>query len=103
MLIGIIPNNTHAYQQRRKIIRTNIQGVSTVAFDPIISSGIVRFEGFLEKHPNQFIIGIADSSAVFGSNEFPDEGGKVKFIILEIGLEEIVELKKINLLQWKLT
>ncbi|KAA6366680.1 MAG: hypothetical protein EZS28_037793 [Streblomastix strix] len=54
---------------------------STVAFNPIVQSGIVRFGGFFEDPlsyiPN-FTIGIADSSAVFGSDEYPDEGENEK-------------------------
>ncbi|KAA6363061.1 MAG: hypothetical protein EZS28_041412, partial [Streblomastix strix] len=69
---SIISNPDHVKQQKNKIIRTNKGSRSTVAFDPIITSGIVRFGGFYEKHPDvNFIIGIADSSAVFGSNEGP--------------------------------
>ncbi|KAA6371583.1 MAG: hypothetical protein EZS28_032890, partial [Streblomastix strix] len=44
-----------------------------VAFNPIISNGIVRFGGFFERHPfGNFSFGIADSSAVFGSDEDPN-------------------------------
>ncbi|KAA6391951.1 MAG: hypothetical protein EZS28_012526 [Streblomastix strix] len=72
---SLIPNPDHSIQQQNKIIRTNEFGFSTVALNPIITSGIVRFGGFLEKHPNdKFIIGIADSSAVFGSIEGPSYG-----------------------------
>ncbi|KAA6386985.1 MAG: putative serine/threonine-protein kinase Nek6 [Streblomastix strix] len=79
MLIGIIPNKEHAYQQGLKIIHKNNWGQSTVAFNPIISSGIVRFGGFFENHPvANFSIGIADSSAVFGSNERPYSGENEK-------------------------
>ncbi|KAA6383844.1 MAG: hypothetical protein EZS28_020631 [Streblomastix strix] len=79
MLIGIIPNKEHAYQQGVKIIHKDQFGGSTVAFNPIISSGIVRFGGFFERHPvNNFIIGIADSSAVFGSDEWPGLGENEK-------------------------
>ncbi|KAA6393607.1 MAG: putative kinase family protein, partial [Streblomastix strix] len=76
MLIGIIPDKEHANQEGIKIIRTNKQGCSTVAFNPIISSGIVRFGGFFEdpSYNPEFIIGIADSSAVFGSNQWPFSG-----------------------------
>ncbi|KAA6362151.1 MAG: hypothetical protein EZS28_042322, partial [Streblomastix strix] len=76
MLVGIIPDIEDAYQQGIKIIRTDKYGPSTIAFDPIISNGIVRFGGFFERHSNiyNFMIGIADSSAVFGSNEGPRSG-----------------------------
>ncbi|KAA6374631.1 MAG: hypothetical protein EZS28_029843 [Streblomastix strix] len=80
MLIGIIPNRQYAQQKGKKIIQTNKPGCSTVAFNPIISSGIVRFAGFFED-PDEFpyfSIGIADSSAVFGSNEFPYSGENQK-------------------------
>ncbi|KAA6399288.1 MAG: hypothetical protein EZS28_005183 [Streblomastix strix] len=91
MLISIIPDKEHVYQEGCKIIRTNIQGVSTVAFDPIISSGIVRFGGFFENHIiSNFSFGIADSSAVFGSNEDPSDGENVEVQIeSEGGKEEI--------------
>ncbi|KAA6348773.1 MAG: hypothetical protein EZS28_051962, partial [Streblomastix strix] len=55
MLIGIIPDKEYAYQQGPKIIHTDKWGSSTVAFNPIISSGIVRFGGFFED-PNYFPI-----------------------------------------------
>ncbi|KAA6366353.1 MAG: hypothetical protein EZS28_038120 [Streblomastix strix] len=76
MLIGIIPDKERAYQEGLKIIRTDKYGQSTVVFNPIISSEIVRFGGFFERHSSlyKFIIGIADSSAVFGSNEYPWSG-----------------------------
>ncbi|KAA6371200.1 MAG: hypothetical protein EZS28_033273, partial [Streblomastix strix] len=80
MLIGIIPDKDYAYQQGVKIIRTDEDGPSTVAFNPIISSGIVRFGGFFED-PSIipfFSIGITDSSAVFGSNELPWKGENKK-------------------------
>ncbi|KAA6375570.1 MAG: hypothetical protein EZS28_028905 [Streblomastix strix] len=68
MLVGIISDKEHAYQQGVKIIHKDNWGPSTVAFNPIISSGIVRFGGFFENRPlANFTIGIADSSAVFGS------------------------------------
>ncbi|KAA6375636.1 MAG: hypothetical protein EZS28_028836 [Streblomastix strix] len=80
MLVGIIPNKEHAYQEGLKIIRTDKYGDSTVAFNPIISSGIVRFGGFIEdqSYYPYFSIGIADSSAVFGSSECPDKGENEK-------------------------
>ncbi|KAA6368075.1 MAG: hypothetical protein EZS28_036398, partial [Streblomastix strix] len=72
---SIIPDPDHAKQQENKIIRTNKGSRSTVAFNPVITSGIVRFGGFFKDHPfGNFKFGIADSSAVFGSNEFPNKG-----------------------------
>ncbi|KAA6385490.1 MAG: hypothetical protein EZS28_018978, partial [Streblomastix strix] len=80
MLIGILPDKEHAQQQGLKIVHTDNFGHSTVAFNPIISNGIVRFGGFFEDPDDipVFIIGIADSSAVFGSNEWPNFGEKEK-------------------------
>ncbi|KAA6372339.1 MAG: hypothetical protein EZS28_032135 [Streblomastix strix] len=79
MLVGIIPGPDHVIQQDNKIIKTNKGRESTVAFNPVITSGIVRFGGFLEKHPNcYFSFGIADSSVVFGSNEWPYVGENKK-------------------------
>ncbi|KAA6387842.1 MAG: putative serine/threonine-protein kinase Nek3 [Streblomastix strix] len=75
MLVGIIPDKQHAYQKGLKIIHTDNCDNSTVAFNPIISSGIVRFEGYFQNHSNYNLsIGIADSSVVFGSDEVPDKG-----------------------------
>ncbi|KAA6395388.1 MAG: hypothetical protein EZS28_009090 [Streblomastix strix] len=75
---SIIPDPDHLIQQENKIIRTNKGVRSTVAFNPVITSGIVRFGGFFEKHSIwDFSIGIADSSAVFGSNQAPSYGEKI--------------------------
>ncbi|KAA6375242.1 MAG: hypothetical protein EZS28_029231 [Streblomastix strix] len=76
---SIIPDPDHVKQQENKIILTSSSHIATVSFNPIITSKIVRFGGFLEKHLKyNFSIGIADSSAVFGSNEGPssDKHGK---------------------------
>ncbi|KAA6362310.1 MAG: hypothetical protein EZS28_042163, partial [Streblomastix strix] len=79
MLIGIIPDEQYAQQQGIKIIHTDKYGESTVAFNPIISNGIVRFGGFFENHPvANFSIGIADSSAIFCSEEVPFSGENEK-------------------------
>ncbi|KAA6370445.1 MAG: hypothetical protein EZS28_034028 [Streblomastix strix] len=81
MLVGIIPDIEVVYQKGIKIIRTDKRGCSTVAFNPIISNGIVRFGGFLEDPDDDqsfFSIGIADSSAVFGSNQLPFDGENKK-------------------------
>ncbi|KAA6368086.1 MAG: hypothetical protein EZS28_036387 [Streblomastix strix] len=77
---SIIPNPVHMKQQENKIIRTNKGDRSTVAFNPVITSGIVRFGGFFKDHPSSynFIIGIADSSAVFGSNEGSAKGENIR-------------------------
>ncbi|KAA6396186.1 MAG: hypothetical protein EZS28_008283, partial [Streblomastix strix] len=75
MLVGIIPDSLHAIQQGCKIIHTDQSGESTVAFNPVISRGIVRFEGIFQNHSNWvFGIGIASASAVFGSGEGPSKG-----------------------------
>ncbi|KAA6395425.1 MAG: putative serine/threonine-protein kinase Nek6 [Streblomastix strix] len=76
---SIIPDREDVIQQKNKIIRTNKGLWSTVAFNPVITSGIVRFGGFFKDHSrNNFNIGISDSSAVFGSNEAPVDGGNLK-------------------------
>ncbi|KAA6402739.1 MAG: hypothetical protein EZS28_001730 [Streblomastix strix] len=104
MLIGIISDKEHVYQEGCKIIHTDKFELSTVAFDPIISSGIVRFEGFFKDHPKWFcIIGITDSSAVFGSKEWPflvgnveqqieSEGGNVEIVSFVV----YINLIKVN-------
>ncbi|KAA6356594.1 MAG: hypothetical protein EZS28_047879, partial [Streblomastix strix] len=90
---GIIPDKKHCYQEGSKIIHTDKKGCSTVAFNPVLSSGIARFEGYFKDHPNSyFIIGIADSSAVFGSNESPSQSGNKKKTVCywrDGGLEHI--------------
>ncbi|KAA6400388.1 MAG: hypothetical protein EZS28_004077, partial [Streblomastix strix] len=76
---SIIPDPDHVKQQENKIISTNKGNQSTVAFNPVITSGIARFGGFFKDHQlGNFSIGISDSSAVFGSNKGPidDENGK---------------------------
>ncbi|KAA6384100.1 MAG: hypothetical protein EZS28_020372, partial [Streblomastix strix] len=80
MLVSIIPDEDYAYQEGVKIILTDKRSISTVAFNPIISSGIVRFGGFFEDPSNYpfFMIGIADASAVFGSNQLPFDGENEK-------------------------
>ncbi|KAA6356615.1 MAG: hypothetical protein EZS28_047858 [Streblomastix strix] len=55
---SIIPDPDHVKQQVNKIIKTNKGDQSTVAFNPVISSGIVRFGGFFKDHPNSFSISI---------------------------------------------
>ncbi|KAA6367070.1 MAG: hypothetical protein EZS28_037403 [Streblomastix strix] len=56
---GIIPDKKHCYQEGSKIIHTDKKGCSTVAFNPVISNGIVKFGGFFEKHPKwQFSMSI---------------------------------------------
>ncbi|KAA6376829.1 MAG: hypothetical protein EZS28_027644 [Streblomastix strix] len=104
---SIIPDSDHVIQQENKIIRTNKGKYSTVAFDPVITSGIVRFGGFFERHSiSLFIIGIADASAVFGSDECPWDGynekktvcywynGRISHIGGEISGNSSIELNK---------
>ncbi|KAA6367452.1 MAG: hypothetical protein EZS28_037021, partial [Streblomastix strix] len=80
---SIIPDPDYAKQQENKIIKTNKGIRSTVTFNPVITSGIVRFGGFFKDHPGDyFSIGIADSSAVFGSNEGPYSGDSMNKIFL---------------------
>ncbi|KAA6400617.1 MAG: hypothetical protein EZS28_003858 [Streblomastix strix] len=39
-----------------------------VAFDPVVSSGITRFQGFFDKISSNCMIGIADASIIFDAN-----------------------------------
>ncbi|KAA6359610.1 MAG: hypothetical protein EZS28_044864 [Streblomastix strix] len=48
MLVSIIPDEEVAYQEGLKIVHKDNQNKCTVAFNPIISNGIVRFGGFFE-------------------------------------------------------
>ncbi|KAA6371507.1 MAG: hypothetical protein EZS28_032966, partial [Streblomastix strix] len=91
MLVGIIPDKEYAYQEGLRIIHTDEYGNSTVAFNPIISNGIVRFGGFFERHLyNVFSIGIADYSAIFGSNEGPYSGeNDKKTVCYKSGFENV--------------
>ncbi|KAA6399584.1 MAG: hypothetical protein EZS28_004893 [Streblomastix strix] len=77
---SIIPDIQHAIQKDNKIIRTDKGRYSTVTFNPVISSGIVRFGGFFENSSDNpfFSVGIADSSAIFGSDEAPWSGENKK-------------------------
>ncbi|KAA6360137.1 MAG: hypothetical protein EZS28_044336, partial [Streblomastix strix] len=70
---GIIPDLEHATQTGNKIIHSsNNTKNASVAFNPVISEGIIRFEGYFENHGHyKFIFGVADSSAVFGADEWP--------------------------------
>ncbi|KAA6403614.1 MAG: hypothetical protein EZS28_000855 [Streblomastix strix] len=75
MLAGKIHDRKHAYQEGIKIIHTDKEGDSSIAFNPIIQSGIVRFGGYFQNHQEyNFCIGIADSSTVFGSEKGPEDG-----------------------------
>ncbi|KAA6378132.1 MAG: hypothetical protein EZS28_026340 [Streblomastix strix] len=80
MLVGINSDNQYAYQEGLKIFHADKFGKSTVAFNPIISSGIVRFGGIFDQRSSfvSFMIGIADSSAIFGSDLDPYEGENEK-------------------------
>ncbi|KAA6403830.1 MAG: hypothetical protein EZS28_000648 [Streblomastix strix] len=90
MLVGIIPDKKHAYQEGSKIIHTDKKGSSTVAFSTVISSGIARFQGYFKDHLNSnFMIGIADSSAVFGSNQYPWSGENEKKTVCYLSNGEI--------------
>ncbi|KAA6379512.1 MAG: putative MAP kinase kinase family domain protein [Streblomastix strix] len=80
------PNITQGFQckqQGNKIV--HFQGNNspcTVTYNPVISSGIVRFEGFFEKTNEYRIIGVADASVVYAANNGPGEqyrGKAVRF------------------------
>ncbi|KAA6370615.1 MAG: hypothetical protein EZS28_033858 [Streblomastix strix] len=77
---GIIPDKQIVTQSGNKIIHSNNNVKrQTVAFNPIISEGIIRFEGFFENHSVwNFIFGVAYSSAVFGSNKWPQNDENYK-------------------------
>ncbi|KAA6393859.1 MAG: putative MAP kinase kinase family domain protein [Streblomastix strix] len=72
---GIIPDEQIVTQSGNKIIHSSNNLRQTVAFNPIISEGIVRFEGYFENHGYyEFIFGVADYSAVFGADKWPFDG-----------------------------
>ncbi|KAA6390669.1 MAG: hypothetical protein EZS28_013803 [Streblomastix strix] len=70
----IIPNIEHCHSEGMKIIHSEVFGTSAVAYNPIIESGIVRFEGIFEKSLTNLYIGIADSSVVFEADQAPQDG-----------------------------
>ncbi|KAA6376890.1 MAG: hypothetical protein EZS28_027583, partial [Streblomastix strix] len=70
---AIFPDQVTAQQQGNVIIHAlNNYDNSTVAYNPIVTNGIVRFEGAFQKYSDfSYKIGIADSSVVFGSKKDP--------------------------------
>ncbi|KAA6398282.1 MAG: putative serine/threonine-protein kinase Nek4 [Streblomastix strix] len=91
---SIIPDPAHVIQQENKI--TLKSGIATVSFNPVSSSGIVRFGGFLKDHPyGNFIIGIAESSAVFGSNELPSSGENDKKTVRYYNFGDLQHIRRI--------
>ncbi|KAA6382557.1 MAG: hypothetical protein EZS28_021915, partial [Streblomastix strix] len=79
------PNITQGFQcnqQGNKIVHTPGNNNScVVTYNPVISSGIVRFEGYFQNTIEYRIIGIADASTVFNANRGPrDEGNYSKSI-----------------------
>ncbi|KAA6382905.1 MAG: hypothetical protein EZS28_021566, partial [Streblomastix strix] len=77
---AIIPDEDLVRQSDNKIQHSDKSNqIACIAFDPIVSEGIVRFEGEFEKHwkyDNTF--GIADASAVFAPDKWPGGSGNKK-------------------------
>ncbi|KAA6370284.1 MAG: hypothetical protein EZS28_034189, partial [Streblomastix strix] len=72
---AIFPDQVTAQQQGNVIIHAlDNYDNSTVAYNPIVTNGIVRFEGAFQKYSDfSYQIGIADSSVVFGSKKDPSD------------------------------
>ncbi|KAA6362963.1 MAG: hypothetical protein EZS28_041510, partial [Streblomastix strix] len=70
---AIFPDQVTAQQQGNVIIHAlDNYDNSTVAYNPIVTNGIVRFEGKFQNHKEfPYKIGIADASVVFGSKKDP--------------------------------
>ncbi|KAA6383109.1 MAG: hypothetical protein EZS28_021364 [Streblomastix strix] len=72
-LTPIIPNQDVVRWTENKLIHTaDNNDLSTVLFNPIISSGIVRFEGFYDSDAKTQHVGIADTSVVYSPGCWPD-------------------------------
>ncbi|KAA6396838.1 MAG: hypothetical protein EZS28_007636 [Streblomastix strix] len=71
---AIMPNKKDCHQEGYRIIHTSQNSnMCVIACNPVISSGIVRFEGFFDNTSNFCMIGIADASVVFEPNVHPGE------------------------------
>ncbi|KAA6373275.1 MAG: hypothetical protein EZS28_031198 [Streblomastix strix] len=81
--VAIIQEQAQIRQERNKLIHSSENSLaSTVAFDPPVSDGIVRFEGVFENLDGwMFNIGIADVSTVFGANKVPAADGNKDNIV----------------------
>ncbi|KAA6387140.1 MAG: putative STE family protein kinase [Streblomastix strix] len=71
--IALINPPNIAHQVGNKIICTNSKtDESGVAFNPIISIGIVRFEGKFQDIGNEIFIGIIDADTFFNDDKWPN-------------------------------
>ncbi|KAA6387669.1 MAG: putative Protein kinase, partial [Streblomastix strix] len=70
----IIPSATDCQIQDTKVIHSaDNSNICVVAYDPVITDGIYRFEGTFENTSNFCMIGIADASIVFEPNVHPGQ------------------------------
>ncbi|KAA6384041.1 MAG: putative NEK protein kinase, partial [Streblomastix strix] len=76
ILDAVIPDYATVQQNENKFIHTkDNEYISIIAFNPVISKGVVKFEGYFESNEGKnFAIGIADASAVFEPNQAPAQG-----------------------------
>ncbi|KAA6403436.1 MAG: hypothetical protein EZS28_001028 [Streblomastix strix] len=63
-------------QQGMKFIHSDENNYSTIAIDPVVSEGIVRFEVVFENSGDFSSLGIADASCSFAAGKGPWEDGK---------------------------
>ncbi|KAA6394134.1 MAG: putative CAMK family protein kinase [Streblomastix strix] len=68
---AIIPDQSKVKQQGTSIIHIGGDSFQVIVFNPIITEGIVRFEGIFNKPAGWF--GIADSSVIFQADKWPGD------------------------------
>ncbi|KAA6397288.1 MAG: putative aurora kinase [Streblomastix strix] len=70
----LIPNYNDCQMQGMRIVHTpENSNICVVAYNPVITSGVYRFEGVFDNTSNFCMIGIADSSVVFDPNIHPGQ------------------------------
>ncbi|KAA6397289.1 MAG: hypothetical protein EZS28_007186 [Streblomastix strix] len=70
----IIPSEVDCYKKESKIIHTSLNSnICVVAYNPVLTSGVINFEGIFENTSNFCMIGIADSTVVFEPNVHPGQ------------------------------
>ncbi|KAA6372398.1 MAG: hypothetical protein EZS28_032075, partial [Streblomastix strix] len=96
--IFIIKKESQGKQQGNKFIHSDKNDWCTIAIDPVVSEGIVRFE-VVFKNSGGFLIsfGIADASCSFAAGSHPADDGKKTVRYYNNGdLDHITEYKTNN-------
>ncbi|KAA6381210.1 MAG: hypothetical protein EZS28_023263, partial [Streblomastix strix] len=76
--IFIIKKESQGKQQGNKFIHSDKNDYCTIAIDPVIKDGIVRFEVVFENTGGLKILGIADASCSFAVGNGPSDDGNDK-------------------------